>query len=104
MVGCISGPDIRIKRLAQWTLTPAVGAKAGTNSGRTGGVAPPSDREPLDDADRVVETPESAVLAAPATDAAMLMLPRRRGRPPKVREAEAEFVEWWKPGWRDRFR
>ncbi len=39
--------------------------------------------------------------AAPAKDAAAR---RRRGRPPKVRETESEFVEWWKPGWRDRFR
>jgi hypothetical protein len=29
---------------------------------------------------------------------------RRRGRPPKARDAGTEFVEWWKPGWRDRFR
>ena len=43
--------------------------------------------------------------------------PRRRGRPPKVRQPEPEtepestegqdqsdFVEWWVPGWQDRFR
>jgi hypothetical protein len=29
---------------------------------------------------------------------------RRRGRPAKSDQSEAEFVEWWKPGWRDRFR
>jgi hypothetical protein len=29
---------------------------------------------------------------------------KRRGRPPKASRAEAEFVEWWKPGWQDRFR
>jgi hypothetical protein len=29
---------------------------------------------------------------------------RRRGRPAKVRKQESEFVEWWKPGWRDKFR
>ena len=29
---------------------------------------------------------------------------RRRGRPPKVGNQESEFVEWWKPGWRDKFR
>ena len=28
---------------------------------------------------------------------------RRRGRPAKSDQSEAEFVEWWKPGWRDRF-
>ena len=30
--------------------------------------------------------------------------PRRRGRPAKSDQSEAEIVEWWKPGWRDRFR
>ncbi len=45
--------------------------------------------------------------------------PRRRGRPPKVRQPEpvtepepgptesqdqSDFVEWWVPGWQDRFR
>ena len=29
---------------------------------------------------------------------------RRRGRPAKSDQSEAEFVEWWKPGWRDRLR
>ena len=33
---------------------------------------------------------------------------RRRGRPrraaPPQAEAEADFVEWWKPGWRERLR
>jgi len=32
--------------------------------------------------------------------------PRRRGRPPKAKEPEPEtaFVEWWKPGWRQRLK
>ena len=29
---------------------------------------------------------------------------RRRGRPAKSDHSEAEIVEWWKPGWRDRIR
>jgi hypothetical protein len=29
---------------------------------------------------------------------------RRRGRPAKSDQPEAEFVEWWKPGWRERLR
>ena len=28
--------------------------------------------------------------------------PRRRGRPAKSDQSEAEIVEWWKPGWRNR--
>jgi hypothetical protein len=29
---------------------------------------------------------------------------RRRGRPAKSDQSDAAFVEWWKPGWRDRLR
>ena len=29
---------------------------------------------------------------------------RRRGRPPKVHQPEAEVVEWWVPGWKERIR
>ena len=32
------------------------------------------------------------------------VLPRRRGRPAKSDQSEAEIVEWWKPGWRNRIR
>jgi len=55
------------------------------------------------------ESPRQADLLEPAP------APRRRGRPPKVRQPEpvtepaegqdqADFVEWWVPGWQDRFR
>jgi hypothetical protein len=29
--------------------------------------------------------------------------PRRRGRPPKVVQDDTEVVEWWKPGWKDKY-
>jgi chromosome segregation ATPase len=29
---------------------------------------------------------------------------RRRGRPPKPPAPESDIVEWWKPGWKQRFR
>jgi chromosome segregation ATPase len=29
---------------------------------------------------------------------------RRRGRPAKVGNQDSEVVEWWKPGWQDKFR
>jgi hypothetical protein len=29
---------------------------------------------------------------------------RRRGRPPKVSEQEADVVEWWVPGWQEKFK
>jgi chromosome segregation ATPase len=30
--------------------------------------------------------------------------PRRRGRPPKAAQEEEQVVEWWTPGWEERFR
>jgi hypothetical protein len=32
------------------------------------------------------------------------VLPRRRGRPAEFDQSEVEIVEWWKPGWQERFR
>ncbi len=29
---------------------------------------------------------------------------RRRGRPRKVVEQDSDIVEWWKPGWREKYR
>ena len=37
----------------------------------------------------------------PATDTAQA---RRRGSAAKLREPRSEFVEWWKPGWKNRLR
>jgi hypothetical protein len=60
--------------------------------------------------ERQREIPRQAELLEPTP------MPRRRGRPPKIRQPEteedpvegskqqAEFVEWWVPGWQDRFR
>jgi hypothetical protein len=33
----------------------------------------------------------------------MVALARRRGRQPKVSQTASDFVEWWKPGWRERY-
>jgi hypothetical protein len=60
-------------------------------------------------AERHSEPPRQADLLEAAA------MPRRRGRPPKVRQPEpvaeptageeqSDFVEWWVPGWQDRFR
>jgi hypothetical protein len=60
--------------------------------------------------DRPQEAPRTSAPAPAPAPAAEAALPRRRGRPPKVREpavepdAQAEFVEWWVPGWQERFR
>jgi hypothetical protein len=40
----------------------------------------------------------------PAGGSDKQMQVRRRGRPAKPDQSEAEFVEWWKPNWRDRIR
>jgi hypothetical protein len=39
-----------------------------------------------------------------ASVAAKQQQPRRGGRPPKVKESDAEFVEWWKHGWQEKYR
>jgi septal ring factor EnvC (AmiA/AmiB activator) len=31
-------------------------------------------------------------------------IPRRRGRPPKVEQQDSDVVEWWVPGWQEKFR
>jgi hypothetical protein len=43
---------------------------------------------------------------APTRGAETLAPARRRGRPRKVAppEPEQDFVAWWKPGWKERFR
>lgn len=43
-----------------------------------------------------------AATQPPEIDAEQAPQVRRRGRPPKVREPEPEFIEWWKPGWKAR--
>jgi hypothetical protein len=40
----------------------------------------------------------------PSADGEKVEQPRRRGRPAKSGQSEAEIVEWWKPGWQDRIR
>jgi len=37
-------------------------------------------------------------------DGASTIQARRRGRPAKVGNQDSEVVEWWKPGWREKFR
>ena len=45
---------------------------------------------------------------APTSGAETLAPARRRGRPRKVDQPQPEpkldFVEWWKPGWKERLR
>jgi hypothetical protein len=45
--------------------------------------------------------PNTVPLADPLMAAPHL---RRRGRPPKVIQDDTGFVEWWTPGWKDRYR
>jgi hypothetical protein len=42
--------------------------------------------------------------AEPSVGANDVKQVRRRGRPAKSDHSEAKIVEWWKPGWQDRFR
>jgi hypothetical protein len=49
--------------------------------------------------------PSETVLVADAANTAITMKPpRRRGRPRKASQGETAFVEWWKPGWREKLQ
>ncbi len=45
-----------------------------------------------------------AKAVAPAEPPATAPQPRRRGRPPKVPRDDAAVVEWWTPGWKNKYR
>jgi hypothetical protein len=53
------------------------------------------------DARKVVR---QAKAVAPAESPAAAAQPRRRGRPPKVPRNDTAVVEWWRPGWKDKYR
>jgi hypothetical protein len=60
------------------------------------------DRRPPKGADESLASSEP--MNDPAGGADKRKQVRRRGRPAKSDRLETEFVEWWKPGWRDRSR
>jgi hypothetical protein len=45
-----------------------------------------------------------AKAVAPAEPPAAAPQPRRRGRPPKVPQDDTAAVDWWRPGWKDKYR
>jgi hypothetical protein len=53
------------------------------------------------DARKVVR---QAKAMAPAEPPAAAPQPRRRGRPPKVLQDDTAVVDWWRPGWKDKYR
>jgi hypothetical protein len=53
------------------------------------------------DAQKVVRR---AKAVAPAEPPAATPQPRRRARPPKVPQDDTAVVEWWTPGWKDKYR
>ena len=89
----------------QPTEAPSRG-RPGRKVGRAGAAAAPSmaiDVEPegtAEDGTIVRMTAREPI----GNDVAQPTQARRRGRPPKISQPEAEFVEWWKPGWKERFR
>ncbi len=46
---------------------------------------------------------KSSLAIGPSSDSDKVNV-RRRRRQAKASQSDSEFVEWWKPGWRDRFR
>ena len=70
-----------------------------------------SERALRQEVERRLAAAQERPRSAPVTTAAVEPAPaRRRGRPPKVRQperepaadAQADFVEWWVPGWKKR--
>ena len=44
---------------------------------------------------------QASLVEQPASAAQQL---RPRGRPPKLTPEQSELVEWWKPGWKEKYR
>jgi hypothetical protein len=69
-------------------------------------------RRPVIDADPVERAAGATEVVGTRSDTAVttgsadgtVKQARRRGRPPKAAQAGLDFVEWWKPGWRERLR
>jgi hypothetical protein len=80
--------------------------RPGRKVGKAGATAAPSaaiDAEP-EGTDEDGTTVRKTVREPKTNDVAQPTQARRRGRPPKINQPEAEFVEWWKPGWKEQFR
>ena len=52
----------------------------------------------------MVRNPASSEMITDQDAAEQPIQPRRRGQPSKVSEPEDDFVEWWKPGWKKKYR
>lgn len=82
----------RLRQIMNAQVVPAP-AKA-PQRGRKPAASNPSDRG----ADR------GSAISDPMPVAGAATVRKRRGRPPSVKEPETGFIEWWKPGWRERLR
>lgn len=52
----------------------------------------------------MARNPASSEMITDQDAAEQLVQPRRRRRPSEVSEPEDDFVEWWKPGWKKKYR
>jgi hypothetical protein len=50
----------------------------------------------------IAHAQDEATVGAQGDPAARSPQPRRRGRPANTGDRQSEFVEWWKPGWKER--
>jgi hypothetical protein len=109
-----AGDRLRQILADQQTQGPTEAPKANTGNGKTTGdrrkapTAPQPDAAPTRVEKSHQTAPKAVSKPVPATEAAVGAPPakqvRRRGRAAKAGEAESEIVEWWKPGWRSRYR
>ena len=104
------GVEARLREVMARRETPnrprgPVAAKRGVRSGETGAASRSGIMD--DDGEKsttVTGSEITSLTVKPSGSEATMKQPRRRGRPPKVSQPEPEFVEWWKPGWRERLR
>jgi hypothetical protein len=75
-----------------------------TQDARKASQAAPRHRPAPDVAVLVSEPTKTMPTTEPSAGGHEVKLTRRRGRPAKSDQSEAEIVEWWKPGWRNRIR
>jgi hypothetical protein len=65
--------------------------------------AAPAPPRPTNDPQTTRRQRKSMPATEPSAGGDKVAQPRRRGRPAKSDQSEAEIVEWWKPGWQERF-
>jgi hypothetical protein len=105
--------DVLAAQVVQAPFQASVKGRPRRRVGRAAAMPPPNraagDMEPDNKAEthaapaETARKPKNRTVAPPET-ADGNAAPRRGGRAPKVQQPDAEVVEWWLPGWKERLR